>query len=118
MSFWLLYLITILPNIGAVFAFIMLFSGIAIILSGIAYCAAEVDGLTKWSALCRRNIRIAILIVIISSPVTILIPSATQMYTLVGGYYVINLEGMSDLPPKVVEAMNTFLSTYVETKEQ
>lgn len=39
-------------------------------------------------------------------------PTANHLYTIVGGYYITNIEDMKDLPPNVVKAANKFLKDF------
>ncbi len=113
MTFWLLYIIVMLPSVGSLFLHIAAASTVAIAIFSVAFFMATAEeSPAEWIRLWKRNIKIAVVVFIISLPIGLTIPTTHQMYSLVGGYYVINMEGVSDLPPKVVAAMNTFLDTY------
>lgn len=57
-------------------------------------------------------------LLLLISVLSIIIPTEKQMYTLAGGYYVANIEGIDKLPKNVVGAVNKFIETYTEDKSK
>ncbi len=111
MTFWLLYIIVILPSVSLTFGVIAACS-IIIILGLICDYTMCLTNCKERRPRMIKIGKIAGAIFLVSIIITTILPNHGQMYSLVGGYYVINMEGVSDLPPKVVAAMNTFLDTY------
>lgn len=108
MSFFTLYLLTVLPNLSCFFAMLTSITAIVpTVLIGIITGATEELKHLRWLGLF---IPLSITLGLISN----LIPNEKQMYTLVGGYYVTNIEGIDKLPKNIVGAANKFIETYTE----
>jgi hypothetical protein len=116
MSIWLLYLITILPNVGEVLGAIVVISLALLIVVGIMISAVESpsESLDKWLAFSESKVKYIILIIILA----VIIPSEKQMYTILGGYAVTNIEGVNQLPANIVNAANAYLGKVAEDMKE
>lgn len=111
------YLIVMLPSLGDVLGIISLCLAITLVTLFVMKCfaasypddAAEKAYLIWFKALHKKTLTA---IIILMSVVAVAIPSQGQWYTLIGGYYVTNIDGISDLPPNIVDAANKFLENY------
>ncbi len=117
MSLFNLYLITILPNIGDFFialsiGTIAVFLMLMVITSMTIDCTMD-SNTEKAAKEARKKIilsyKLFVSIVIIFGILAVLIPSEKQIYQIVGGYSVTNIEGIDKLPANLVAVANKYL---------
>ena len=116
MDFWTLYFMTILPGFAVFFAVLSVPFWIgSIVLDGIAI-AMKIDEDRDYKKVKPFAIVLPIVAIMLTL-LSVLIPDKSQMYTLIGGYYVTNIENVENLPKNVVEAANKFLEEYAVEEE-
>ena len=108
-----LSLIVLLPNLTPALAI----AGIVILIVGLIAVAVALD--TEQWVLAKITSLIACLGLSCLMLAAVL-PSSQQLYTIAGGYYATNIEGVKDLPPNVIKAANKFLEDFTidENKEE
>ena len=115
MDLFTLYAIFALINLGGWFKGIAVIIGISFLLTApaliIAGCDNKGDGFYYFNKLKTWIIFSAVLVVL-SSLASVLIPDEEQMWYIVGGYAVTNVEGIQELPENIVGAANAFLEKY------
>ncbi len=124
MSIFNLYLITILPNIRDFFTFLSI--GILIIFLIIMLVTSltvdfSLEKATEEAAKKVRrdtlsNYKLFISLFLIFSIFSVLIPTERQIYQIVGGYSVTNIEGISKLPANLVGVANKYLEELQKSK--
>jgi hypothetical protein len=108
MDFWTLYLLTIIPSVQDFATFMAFFSFVGF---GFASILKYTDMVMDENILPRLNrvTKWCLPILFISATISLLLPNATGLATLVGGYYVTNIEGIADVSPNVVEMLNRMI---------
>ena len=121
MSLFSLYLIVTLPAIGK------LLFGLAVTGTIISLCVLIFTGMgfmtmdtpseketrDKLASITKMILKVvAPFIILPMFVVGTLIPDKDNLYTIIGGYYVTNIDGIEDIPPSIVGAMNKFLEEY------
>lgn len=113
MDFITIYALTIIPNLAVPLNILglccLIFTFGCLILWLVCYF--DGDGPLKQTRKCSMiSATITIVLMIVAG----LIPSERQMYAIIGGYYVSNIDGVDKLPKNTVKAMNKFLEKYSE----
>ncbi len=119
MSFWEIYVLTILPGFIEPLGVIAFFSGMIslFLISGVlASIMGELSVDKEKNAMLGKMLRkwayVTLPLCIFSMFSAKMIPSEKQMAFIVGGYMLTNIQGIKDLPPNLVKAMNTALDEY------
>lgn len=123
MSLWELWLLTVIPSVGNIIGFIgILLGGTSAVLGflgvmeyfdnrdSILYQEDALKGLLMF----RKSIiggAVAVFVLLVAA----LIPSKQDLYFIVGGSYVTNIEGIDKLPPNIIKATNVFLESLGNT---
>lgn len=110
MSLFTIYLFCILPSIGS---YLTLVGTLTLILSVLvlSFVSGCYDSLKPL-----KHLYYIIPICLILNLIAILIPNEKQLYTIAGGYYTSNIEGIDKLPKNVVGVINHFLEQYQSKK--
>lgn len=118
MSVWELWLLTVMPNVGNIIGFVgVLLSIISAVLGVYGMLSIYDRSLEVESGLLlfRKSLIggvIAIFMILIGA----IIPSKQDLYFILGGHYVTNIEGIDKLPPSIIKATNAFLESLDTTK--
>lgn len=117
MSLFTLYLITtILPNIDEMFtiAFVVsiLIAGFVAIGCALTFIADD----KPQNKVCAKVLKKIMWVLIPLALINVFLPSSQQIYTIMGGSIVTNIEGIEKLPPNLINAANDFLES-VQRKE-
>ena len=110
MDFWLLYLLFQLDSIIAMFSGIAILSLPVIIVLTLWYAFARMEGLDTKDPL--KAFKIAFCINIPCALLVGLLPTTESMALIIGIHEVTNLEGVSELPQKLVDLLNTKLEEW------
>ena len=108
MDLFTLYAIFALINLGPWFkgaSFLIGFTTFCLLFAGAVFMEGEIKPLVKYG-IC------GFVLTLLSSLVSVLIPKEDQMWYIVGGYAVTNVEGIQELPENIVGAANAFLEKY------
>lgn len=122
-----IYLLTVLPDIGhALVAWSVIGFIISAIALGVFWIAGEEYSTydsEKRQEICKRYFRhrnIAIACVAFFVGLNLLasaVPDRKQMMVIAGMYFGSNIEGIKDLPPNIVKAVNSALEQFSEKKK-
>ncbi len=119
MEMWQLYLMVTLPGVSkmlGLFGFILfLVGGILLILKIVAGHDSSTNA-KEFTEIVGRKALVGFCVGVLMLILTAAIPSKSGVYTLIGGYYVTNLDGIKNLPPAALKAANRFLENYAESK--
>lgn len=116
-----IYLMVMLPSIGE---WILGVAGISLFFSFIALIFIASDRLISEEedeyTFPKKAPFVVIPIFLLAFLLTLvgnLVPDKEEMYTIIGGYFVTNIEGIDKLPENVIESANKFLEEYNKDKE-
>lgn len=116
MELWQLWLLFTLPKLASFFQFI----GLIVFLCGSAGLIITTISIKLSGDSDAKNVRSVILpIYIVFSIIgffSMLVPSKNEAMTIVGGYYVLNIEKIETLPPNIAKAANKFLEDYLDSE--
>ncbi len=102
MSLFTLYLITILPEIGATLSILgILFFIVFASLTFIVF----LEGVDEYKKRVLKFLKISFFVLFIG----VLIPTSDSMKYIIGGYVITNIEGIEKLPKNLIKYANTIL---------
>lgn len=112
MELWQLYLLEVAPN------FATTVSVVGFVCAFLCALALFVLYVEKMGDETRPRLKKAIAVSLLAVLAGGLVPSGQGMYRIVGGYYVTNLENISELPKNALGAANAFLKRYAEDEAE
>lgn len=124
-----IYLLTVLPNLGILLGVLSSISLVCtlifLVITSINRCNVyswtTAEEKKEYVALFKCAVKTTKFVLPISFLLLIvcnLIPNERQMYTIIGGYAVTNIEGIDKLPKNLIGAANKFIENYAEPKEK
>lgn len=117
MSFWLLYAIAVLDDVGQLAGFLGLLTFVVGFI-GIGICriciATESENSSEYKAAGKflPVANKALILGIIAMFISCAIPNKDEWKLIIGGYFVTNIEGIDKFPPEIVGAAHNFLEKY------
>ena len=121
MELWQLWLLFVVPKMAGFIQFfsvmLVVIGTFVLIIMGVCKRNANLNEKDKQeiSSIFKFLIPFYILACIVGLA-SALVPSKKDAMLIVGGYYALNIEGISDLPPNVVKATNKFIEEYLDDK--
>lgn len=118
MELWQLYLLMTLPEFAVAFGIVCFVVGLftigMIIAALVNHGDSYQEGDRDWTRFLqyKKAAKMGLTACVVTGFLAAAIPTSKALYTIVGGYYVTNLDGIKDLPPNVVAAANNFLKKY------
>lgn len=111
MDIFTLYLITVVPQIGAAIGFTAIFGVIGLVTYGVL-------GYLETNENKFKEVKGWFFALIVAGVLSAFVPSERGLYTMIGVYAVTNVEGVEDIPPNLVKAANEYLTKYAEETEK
>lgn len=115
MELWQLYLLSILDSIDGTATFLAVIATLTVIGSLVGWAIAHTDELNiSIKNAIKKILFWSSVIAITTMFIATAVPSSKNAWIMAGAYVATNVEGVKELPPNVLKALNRFLEQYVE----
>lgn len=118
MKLWQLYALTTVENLANFMAVLLGILGLILMVSSVIWLVSYESEPDEFRALLIHRSRPFAYAFLILGVVFCFIPSKKDIYSIIGGYYVTNIDGISQLPLNAVGAANEFLEGYIKEHEE